>query len=772
MLALCRPRCLLHSSRFLQTRTLRTIPRRIPTYIKSWDPTQHAPARQPQASIEPDQIRDTRWSELHEMVQAQAHIVLSTKDNKDGSDPPKTMPPSYKKLRHLLRLASSPNINLMGMRRHIWKAYVLTKLEDQDSLSNLTFGEWDVIWESQSFTLRSNENRTLHLEELYIDLCSTGIAPTKAQRVEYLECHFQNGKEAQALQKWEADRAEIESYQPYHCEPEHLKVGVKMYARAGNADRASQLMEQLFAVLPEPDKSLLLTVFRAHTSSAEAKHHDAAYDMYKRLKALPIILGRRDYDACFTGFLEAKNITFAKEVFRDMVSNGILANTGFAKDVEEVLKRLHMLYRLATDLSSMTNIALHAINLLPQSYYGQLFGDWMKFTVVQQAPEAAAQILEMMYRQGYLPETFHFNMLLRAFIRTKESTNVLQAENIGWRMIDEARKAHQKSTKPFSNHEGTSHKDAPMPESLQAARKLPAADVDTFALIIHHHGKSLQWEHVDYLSRQLKETSIAPNATIMNVLIDNKIRKGAYAEAWSIYRQLTNPPKDGSITGVFPDGASIRSVWKMLRLALGDHATRHEPGLPRPRELLKETVEWWALVRGRYDAERFRMGLVGGDYTAISALMLHCFSYTQDLPGSLVALHILRHNFYIFPTTKDVNILQRQMAWVDLSRESVDSRSEYFHSRSNRVRTDRIGKIYLMLLQQRTQRMQLTRDDVKALTDEQKGDVNLNLLSEFTRSVMKRQYPEELVEVMIHAARVSVGCPNLPTGDMTAFEVA
>ncbi|KAH4802899.1 hypothetical protein HBI25_118380 [Parastagonospora nodorum] len=772
MLALCRPRCLLHSSRFLQTRTLRTVPRRVPTFIKSWDPTQHTPARQPQASIEPDPTRDTIWSDLHEMNQAQAHNMSSTEDNKDGGNPPKAMRPSYKKLRHLLRLASSPNIDLVGMRRHIWKAYILTKLEDPDSLSNLTFGEWDIIWESQSIRLYSNQNRTLHLEELYTDLCSSRIAPTKAQRIEYLACHFLNGKEVQALQKWEADRAEIESYQPYHCEPEHLKVGVEMYARAGNADRAGQLMEQLFAVLPEPDKSLMLTVFRAHTSSAEARHHEAAHDMYERMKALPTILKMRDYDACFTGFLEAKNIEFAKEVFRDMVSNGILAKTGFAKDVEEVLMRLHMLYRLATDLSSMTSIALHAIELLPQSYYGQVFGDWMKFTVVQQAPEAAAQILDMMYRQGYPPETFHFNMLLRAFIRTKESPNVLQAENIGWRMIDEARKAHRKNTRPFLSQKGTSHENAPTPEGLQAARKLPVADVDTFALIMHHHGKSLQWEHVEYLSRQLKETSIAPNATIMNVLVDNKIRQGAYAEAWSIYSQLTNPAKGGSITGVFPDGASIRSVWKMLRLALGDHATRHESGLPRPRELLKETVEWWALVRGRYDAERFRMGLVGGNYTAISALMLHCFSYTQDLPGSLVALHVLRHNFHIFPTTKDVNILQRQMAWVDLSRESASSRSQYFHSRSNRVRTDKIGKIYLMLLQQRAERMQLTRDGAKALTEEQKGDINLNLLSEFTRSVMKREYPEELVEVMIDAARVSVGCPDLPTGDMTAFEVA
>jgi hypothetical protein len=431
-----------------------------------------------------------------------------------------------------------------------------------------------------------------------------------------------------------------------------------------------------------------------------------------------------------------------------------------------------MLYRLGTDISTMSSIALDAIAILPETYYGHLFGDWMKSAVVQKAPEAAAQILDMMFRQGYTPETYHFNMLLKALIRTKESPNVLKAENIGWGMIDEARKAQKTKLRPTSSHENTNREAASTTENIQAARRLPVADVTTFALIMNHHAKSLQWEHVDYLSRQLKETSVTPNATIMNVLIDNKTRQGAYTEAWSIYKQLTNPPKDGSSTGVFPTGASIRYLWKMLRLALGDHATRHDPNLPKPRELLKEMVEWWTLCRGRYDAERFRIGLAAADHGAISRLVLHCFSYTQDLAGSLVTLHVLRHKFNIFPSEEDVVILQRQMAWVDMSRESESSRLQYFHSRSNKHNSERIIKIYQILLRRRLERLNLSQEEVEALTEEQIGDMGLNLLSEFTRVVMKRVYPEDVVEAMIDAARKSVGCPELPTGDMHASEVA
>jgi acyl carrier protein phosphodiesterase len=68
--------------------------------------------------------------------------------------------------------------------------------------------------------------------------------------------------------------------------------------------------------------------------------------------------------------------------------------------------------------------------------------------------------------------------------------------------------------------------------------------------------------------------------------------------------------------------------------------------------------------------------------------------------------------------------------------------------------------------------MDMKEGEDEMLTDEQIGDVGLNLLSEFVRVVLKRSYPPEVVEAMIDAARCAVGVPDLPTGDMDAFEVA
>ncbi|KAH7076358.1 hypothetical protein BKA63DRAFT_532555 [Paraphoma chrysanthemicola] len=583
-----------------------------------------------------------------------------------------------------------------------------------------------------------------------------------AVRAVFLECVFLNGREEVAMEEWEKGcNLQVD------CRPEYLETGARLYALAGNADRAQEIMVRLFDLHPEWDTSVMMAVFRAYTSSDKVQHHDTAKEIYIQMKERRAAhLTLQDYDAWLVGFLEARSLRHAKQIFRDMIKDGHLATTGSAESIEAVLQRLHMLYRLGTDISRMTSIALDAITILPPAYHGHLFGDWMKSAVVQQAPEAAAQILDMMNKRGYAPETFHFNMLLKALLRTKEDPSVLKAENIGWRMIDGARTAQKSSLKPDSTAEQISKRFGEPRPPTESPSQVPAGDITTFALVMQHHAKKLQWEHVDYLSRQLKASAVMPNATIMNILIDNKCRKGAYAEAWKIYQQLTE-------TDLFPNGATFRHLWKTLRLALGDHATRNDPNLPTPRNLLKETVEWWTKCRSRYDADRFLLGLAASDQGAITALMMHCFSYTQDLAGSLIALHVLRHKFNIFPTDTAAEILQRQIAWVNLARESESARSQYFHSRSNARNTEQIARVYEILLQKRLHRMREAGTyDPDNMTDEQIGDMGLNLLSEFVRVVLKRTYPPEVVEAMIEAAKGVVGVEGMETGDMDAFEVA
>ncbi|USP77375.1 hypothetical protein yc1106_04649 [Curvularia clavata] len=674
-----------------------------------------------------------------------------------------------KRLDLVLRLASAADGRDSSLRAPLWRAYILSKATDPRLLARLSNRAWELLWTTQSL---DNPNRTAHLKQLRRDMERAGKATSFGERARYLDSLVSNGREAYAISEWEQDHKSSLRGVPYSDSPEHLEIGAKIHALVGNVDRSRSIMDELFRLHPDWDASVMMNVFRAHTSSENQEHHHMAKQIVTRMKAQRgEACTSEDYDGWLVGFLEARNLTEAKQVFRDMVHDGCLVTGTVTAPAESVLRRLHLLFCLGTDISKMTSIALDALSVLPHVYHSHVFGHWMKSAVIYKAPEAAAQILDMMIKRGYQPETFHFNMLLRALIRTKDTPNILRAENIGWRMIDEACKTRSRHTTPNTVTADTRNRPTESHDvNAGTTRRVPPANITTFALIMHHHAKSLQWEHVEYLTRQLKQSAVEPNETIMNVIIDNKCRQGAYGEAWMVYKTLTNP-EEGS-KGVFPNGASLRCLWKMLRLALGDHATRNNPALPTPRELLKETVAWWDLSRDRYDTDRFRMGLAASDSGAITSLMMHCFSYTQDLAGSLIALHVLRHCFSIFPTDKAAGILQRQMAWVEMARESQSVRSQYFHSRSNKRNTERVARIYNILLQRRLARMDLKGGEAEKLSQEQIGDVGLNLLSEFVRVILKRSYPPEVVEAMIHAARCAIGVPDLPTGDMDAFEVA
>ena len=222
--------------------------------------------------------------------------------------------------------------------------------------------------------------------------------------------------------------------------------------------------------------------------------------------------------------------------------------------------------------------------------------------------------------------------------------------------------------------------------------------------------------------------------------------------------------------GLFPDGMTMRCLWVSLRLALGSSQQPNSNSLPSPRELLAETVQWWTLVRSRYDAERFRMGLAAESHGAVTSLMMHCFSYAKDFPGSLVALHALKDKFGIWPTEKAVEILQRQAAWFD--QRDADQSLRAHHGMSVEENLDRMRQVFQILEDRRLEGMGITRYDYAHMSVDELRQLDLNLLSEFVRVLLKREHTPAEVEHMIDEAKSQIGLPGLLTGDLDAFSVA
>ncbi|KAF2186954.1 hypothetical protein K469DRAFT_725593 [Zopfia rhizophila CBS 207.26] len=723
MLVTLRPKGFCRSLCPLPARALTTLPRKIPNFIPSWNPSTQGQKNKEEAAVG-------------------AYVVQDAEKE--------------------------------ALKRAIWRAYIKSKVYDRDLPRWIPARAWDILWASQSVRSPMNRSREAHLNELYEDMRSVGQPVTVEQRIAYLEGMFFAGETDEALDQWEQDHAQSGAGRHHDYKPEHLEVGARMHAYVGNADRAREIMDELFDLYPSWDPTIMMAVLRAHTRISTEQHRDRAQKIYVRMKSL---LGPKatlkDYDGWLVGFLEGLNLQYAKIVFKDMVADGHLAGNFSYAELTSVLRRLHLLYCLGTDIEKMTSICLHAISILPPPYHSHLFGDWMKLATVKRAPDASAQILELMFKRGLEPQTFHFNLLLKTLLRTKREEAELKAENIGWRMVEEFGKTSAEQTRSSSAQDAitkTVELAANSTPISNIERRIPPANVTTYGLLMQHHANHSQWEHVDYLRRRLKESEIAPNAEVMNVLMDNYCRQGKYDEVWEVYRTLTNVPK--GTAGVFPNGASFRILWVTLRLALGDHQTREHNALPTPRQLVAETLYWWNIVRSRYDAKRFRMGLAAASHEAVNGLMMHCFSYTKDPPGSLVAMHALRKYFQIFPSNKAANTLNRQLAWIDLHWELPTVRAHYHHTGVHKRNLEKMAQVYHILMQNRFKRMNLTEDQFSNMSKEEVGDMNLDLLSEYVRVVLKRQYPPEEVEAMIDQAKQDMGVSDLQTGDLNAFDVA
>jgi pentatricopeptide repeat protein len=758
------------------TRSLTTLPKPIAPFIKPWDPSKHTPRPavlvDPQDGSRHEQLRIER-AQRH---QAQGFMVFP----RGAAMYTHVARAEITKLNHLLRLADTKSDH-PGLRLQLWDTYRRLRNRFSEAIYAIPDRAWDILWKIQETRINPLDNSS-HLTELEKDMASCGDYEPSGRRIRYLHGLFLSGHEKQALKEWDEDYEGSNGLPRHDHKPEHLELGAKLYALSGHPDRAHEIMQELFELYPSWDHDVTKTVFRALTSSISIQHHEFAYGIYKKSKQVlgeDMMLG--DYDVCFIGFLEARHLTYAKLVFRDMINEGHLARSYSTGEIQDVLNRLHMLYRLGTNISKMTSIGLQAVKTLPPAYHSHVFAHWMRSAVVGNASAAAGQILDLMFRRNSQPKTVHLNLLLKALMRTEldqpeDNPHVSRAENIGWRMIEEARKASAEKL-PFvsaselirrGNEEETElmANDEDLYENL---RHVPPANVTTFAIMIKHHGTKQQWEHVDYLTRQLKERGFRPNAALMNALMDIKCRQGKFSEVWTIYKSLTDVPAGAH--GVFPDGSSIRCLWKTLRLALGDQTVRKDPNLPQPRELLAETVHWWMRCRGRSDMERFRIGLAATDHGAISSLVMHCFSYMNDLAGSLVGLHVLRKEFGIFPTDESAEILQRHAAWVDMTARNPSERSSFYHRGIYKKNIAKVGQVYHILEERRRHSMNITEDDYAKFTNEEVRDLGLNLLSEFIRVVLKRSYGPARTEAIITRAKEAAGVPDMSTGDLDAFQV-
>ncbi|PVI08215.1 hypothetical protein DM02DRAFT_666179 [Periconia macrospinosa] len=782
MLSSFKHRSLYSQSRILCTpkRSFNTRPKPLPLHVETWDPTRHKSLPPPTSPSDKElRLRDERRRERKRLC--------------DGT---------YSKFVDSRQISSMENLNIVqyfikrlqmrasqrGSKERLWRAYKRAKEGNADLRLALTNRAWDLLSISQDTEERRIEVFEDMIEATRLEAAKPEAAQLAAEsRVAVLEQMVLQGEQADALREWEHDRSEDQYLLRIDHTPDHLELGVKLYALAGNANQARETMEELFELYPEREKNLpiMMHLFRVLADTDSEEHHEEAWNIYQMMresiKDQPTL---EQYDAWFIGFLEAKHDHYARLVLRDMIEAKAL-DVCYSEEevVAETLRRLHLLNRLATDILKSTDISLLMLRTLPSSYHSHIYMHWMMAAIKFHAPNQISRILESMIRRGFQPQTVHLNLYMRALFRTRENLFLMKAEDLGWKMIEEARKEQRKNqvkrTVAGLIVDDLSKKQGEQSDATDSdpPKMLASADASTFAMIMDHCADNDRWEHVDYLAKRLDRSDIEPDADLMNVLIYNCTRKGQYAKAWSTYGALTTVP-DGE-RGVFPTGTSIRYLWRNLYLALAIHNAEEmetEPtpryrsaGLPTPRHLLAETIDWWNLCKSRPDGGQFLMGFATEFQTAIVKLILVCFSYAQDFAGSLVALHVMGKHFGIYPTADTVRVIQRHAAWVTVD----EAREASFRQRLHDKKLAFFEDMYKTIALEKWQQMGYTDNTderIAELDTDTVGKVELNTLSTFIRSHMTRVNWPQTIEGLIDEAKIDVGVPLMETEDVPLME--
>lgn len=767
----------------LNARFITTLPRPFQSYKRLWDPTSRIPQEPGPTIPRYPALEHARRRERAQLCHAHEDVAVLPRKGE-------VFAPQVRhyalRLNNLMRQAEStedyPALHFMLRDTCI-------RLKEA---SPVVFAycvpeqAWDIIWKVQEkASKRVHHIPPPHVKQLGDGLDSvfdyaggaTGYKPV-GHRIHYLVELFSKNEE-QALIEWEQDRLGTNTLPRHDYKPEHLELGVTMYASHGDPDRAHEIMKELFELYPTWSRSVAKAVFSAYAASEQERHKGMAYVAYKEATKWADQLELKDYDVFFNGFLEIHKLVGAKMVFRDMIKFGRLATSLELVEVEKVLTRFHSMLRLAWDVSKMTSIGLFATSVLPQAYHHHVYDHWLRIAMLERSPEVAAQVLERMFDHGTQPRTVHFNLLLKAFLRSRKTSYISKGESIGWRMIEATEKADYRKLPEITEEaasQGLKHKEAakmisgwkgsePGTSAAETSRLVAQANVTTFALLIKHHSIKCHWEHVDYLKRKFEETGLPPNAELLNSLLDAKSRQGKHVEAWTIYRSLTHAPE--GTPGVFPNGMTMRLIWRSLRCAYADihWGSRPDLELPTPRELLAETVQWWERCRARPDVDRFRIGVAGKDLGAFWGLVVHCFSTKRDLPGSLVALHIFRKYLGIFPTERIVENYIRQAVWEDLGEmETASDRWRFLnldvgYTHKALVRVSR--QLYEHISSREIIRLNRRGIYPAELSWVERKELQLNILTEFVRASLRKDHDGALVEAAIYKAKKDIGVPDM-----------
>ena len=589
---------------------------------------------------------------------------------------------------------------------------------------------WNVMFKAQANAAMQDESHwASRLLILVDDMRIAGQELHPQQSLLHMEALRFVGREDEAVEEWQRLRNMLEN--DTHVSAEYELVGVRLFISQGNLEKAEEVASNYLQAGHGSESRILIPVMDAWLQRQEQDGLKHAWALYLRLRVqLGDDMNLKDYDSVCLSFLREGHVDIAIAVFKDMM----LMGQASSQDSVNLYRKSMGLLRKVEDGTITTleldKVALTAITVLPRSFQNKYFyAGWMKRLIGMDEADSAAAVVNLMYEREITPDAMYLNGIIGAWMRTKSDSLKSEAEKMAWAMIRQRldfvqKRKRQASPDPLQGL-GSGLSVVPIPHRVE--RLTPAANVETFSLLLRYYSQRARYEQVQMLQQVLELAEIRPNSFWTNHLLFMDLRRGEHTALWNRY--LSMP--DSKVT---PDMDTFTCLWDCQRAHLACIKTNKAScQIPGPRIMMREMLKWLHTL-----GEFPRKAGVHEFSKELYEKILACMARAHDLPGTIVTLYGLRDVFGFYP---DGNTMQSicklipdlEVPWTGSGTISTPRRRALARTRGHAQAKKTLQHLQL----KRARNLAAAgHDDYEELNEHIQQEERLFLLAEFLRTMM------------------------------------
>lgn len=640
--------------------------------------------------------------------------------------------------------------------RDLWIWYRRAKQTVHSFRASLPPKAWELLWSSQSRLPLTDQHRYNHLRILTEDMHRSQVALSPDQTIVYLDGLIASNQIDLAASMWRSSRHLFQNVG--HQARRYWETGVAIMLSKQDLHGAEELVDQL-ALAGSDSSNAIKAIFQAWCSSADDRKAEKAWSFYLKLKTLRNeAMTMEDYDSISNIFIDAGMIDLALGVFKDLMLHGKKSGHDSIMLYKASLRLAGELQASSITESQVNKVSIEAFTVLPRKYQNKFFfGSWIKKLIGMGRVDSAAAVVDLMSKRGVKPDAKHLNGIIGAWLRSESDESELRAEKMAWSMIHQrlrfVRNRKSSVAQSFDQNAGL---------DLQASGGLtdaghtivPPATSETFSLLVFYYSGLGKHEAITQLTECMALAEIAPTAFYMNQLLYAELRRSRYIEVWKRFLKLSEE--------VQPDIGTFACLWNCAKIQIDRPDLATAIDFPSPQKLYG-VMSNWAISLSPKARHRAAADFQRDLYEQI----IRCFCLTQDFEGAIVAMHSLKANFQMYPSSDTARYMMLHVSRLSdfKPRLTKADRRRLAARPDGKGNISKVSKVMEALVEQKE--LQLTQHgrSVLDLTDAEQKEFQLGLLTDFLWAIAGRLAadPNSVADKMLLTA-ARMGAEDLDLG--------